>query len=271
MYIAVSFELPMEMIDNGNLIGSINGAVIGGARLVSGKIGLALYTNGVDQCVDFGYQGDTCLGSISLCVHGWVTAFWMQPADENPGVIMDTGVYGYDRVWIFVNSLGFLKARFQKSYPYTFWELFIEFSSQQVWNHLVITWQLSCGAKLYINGQLVHASTTSDKSPSNGIPRFVLGANNKCQNWYKAALDEFRFWDTVMSDEEVLALYTVDAGLNWELTGIFCYSTKAKYDGSTNRNFTECLQILCWQCILMWMRSCSNTFSIKLAMHFDHY
>ena len=46
------------------------------------------------------------------------------------------------------------------------------------------------------------------------MPRFVLGAMNEYDNMYKMSLDEFRVWDTVMSDEEVLALYTVDAGRN---------------------------------------------------------
>ena len=205
----------MEVIENGNLIGSINGTVIGDARLVSGKMGLALYTNGVDQYVDFGYQGDKCLGSISLCLHGWVTAFWVQLVNDNHGVIMDTGVYGYDRVWINVNGSGFLNSRF-KSSPSKFWCVSLKLPTQQDWFHIVVTWQLCSGAQLYIDGQLVDASPSSDSTPSNGKPRLVLGATNKYKNIYKMALDEFRVWDTVMSDEEVLALYTVDAVINWD-------------------------------------------------------
>ena len=209
----------MEVIENGNLIGSINGTVIGGAGLVSGKMGLALHTNGVDQYVDFGYQGDTCLGSISLCLHGWVTAFWVQLVNDNLGVIMDTGVYGYGRVWIFVDGSGVLNARFKKSSPNKFWNVGI--SLQQLptvhdWLHVVATWQLCSGAKLYIDGQLVDASPSSDGTPSNGNPRFVLGAANKYINMYTMALDEFRVWDAMMNDEEVLALYTVDAAINWD-------------------------------------------------------
>ena len=101
----------MEKIDNGNLIGSINGTVVGSAGLVAGKMGLTLYINGVDQNVDFGYQGDTCLGSISLCTHGWVTAFWLQPFGDRSGIIMDTGLYGYDRTVIYVFNISF-KTRF---------------------------------------------------------------------------------------------------------------------------------------------------------------
>ena len=109
----------MEMIENGNLIGSINGTVIGGAGLVVGKKGLALYINGDDQYVEFGCQGNTCLGSISLCAHGRVSAFWMQPTDDPTGLIMDVGLYGYERVVIFVYDFA-LMARF--SSPDKFWE-----------------------------------------------------------------------------------------------------------------------------------------------------
>ena len=205
----------MEVTENENLIGSINGTVVGGATLVEGKMGLALYINGVDQYVDFGCQGDTCLGSISLCAHGWVTAFWMR--GDRPQVIMDTGLYGLDRVVIRVHNSKDLYARFDTVDK--FWDVSTRLLFEQVWIHLVITWQPYYGAKLYVNGEL----TVTDTSPSNprtiryNMPRCVLGATNKYTHMSKMALDELRVWDTVMSDEEVLALYTVDARLNWDL------------------------------------------------------
>ena len=69
------FEFPMNTIENGNLIGSIDGTIFGGVELMTGKKGPAHYTNGVDQYVDFGYQGDPCLGYFIFCTQGWVTAF----------------------------------------------------------------------------------------------------------------------------------------------------------------------------------------------------
>ena len=51
----VDFTLPMEVIEDENLIGAINGTMVGGAVLVECKKGLALYINGVDQVVDSGY------------------------------------------------------------------------------------------------------------------------------------------------------------------------------------------------------------------------
>ena len=64
----------MEIIEYRNLIGT----VVGGAALMVGKKGLALYINGINQVVDFSYQGNTCFGALSLCAHGWVTTFWLK-------------------------------------------------------------------------------------------------------------------------------------------------------------------------------------------------
>ena len=207
----------MEVIENGNLIGSINGTVVGGAVLMAGKMGLALQTNGVDQYVDFGYQGDTCLGSISLCVHGWVTAFWMQPSNYAIGVIMDIGLYGYERVVIFVLRFN-LEIRI--SSPNNLWAISMGLPSQDDWIHIVVTWQSCDGVKLYIDGELsvMNNSPSDPKAPIHDKPRFVLGASNTHKTMYKMMMDELRVWDTVMNDEEVLALYTADARLNW---GIF--------------------------------------------------
>ena len=221
LYIGQSLALPMEKIDNGNLIGSINGTVVGGAGLVAGKMGLALYINGVDQYVDFGYQGDTCLGSISLCTHGWVTAFWLQPVGDRSGIIMDTGLYDYDRTLIYVFNLD-LKTRFIS--PKGLWHVSFGLPSQDGWIHIVLTWQPCHGVKMYIDGRLVVIDTSSamPTRPNADMPRFVVGSNNKYfkmdARMYKMTLDELCVWDAVMNDEEVMALYTVDARLNWDIS-----------------------------------------------------
>ena len=211
-YLGFSLVFPMELIENGNLIGSINGKVVGGAALVAGKKGLALSTDG-QQYVDFGCQGNTCLGSISLCVHGWVTAFWIQPIGD-VGFIMDGGVYnGFERVLIQKYKLNF-KARLTSLDKE--WRVSIALPSLESWLHIVLTWQPRCGFKVYFDGELAVIDDLPDipSVPNKAIPRFVLGASNIYTFKYKMVLDELRIWDTVMSDEDDLALYTVDTGLD---------------------------------------------------------
>ena len=205
----------MEEIENGNLIGSVNGTVVGNAALVVGKKGLALYTDGVNQYVDFGYQGDTCLGSISLCAYGWVTAFWVRPVDDSSGTIMDSRTYAYERVVIFVHN--FILQAYLSS-PNRQWEVALGLPSRHNWIHIVLTWQPCSDMKLYIDGNLATTRAASSLNPStNAVPRFVLGANTILRNNYNMTLDELRVWDAVMSDEEVGTLFTVDAGLNWDI------------------------------------------------------
>ena len=166
-------------------------------------------------------SGEQFPGAISLCNHGWATALWLQLHGDRRGAIMDSGIYGYERVWIFVNKSGLLIARF--SIPDKYWSVSIEFRSQQVWIHLVVTWQSRSGIKVYLDGEL--AATT--KSPSSMIfpfkykPRFVLGAFSSYYFKHNMSLDKLRVWDTTMDDQEVLALYTMDAGLNWDIP--YCY------------------------------------------------
>ena len=77
---------------------------------------------------------------------------------------------------------------------------------------------------MYIDGRVTDIDTSSAMStrPDADMPRFVLGTNNKHvkkdADMYKMTLDELRVWDAVMSDEEVMPLYTVDSRLNWDIS-----------------------------------------------------
>ena len=204
----------MEMIENGTLIGSINGTVFGGAALITGRKGLALRTNGIDQYVDFGYQGDTCLGYFTLCTSGWVTAFWVKFRNDTEGVVIDTGAFAKKGMRIEIQKERYFRIFFRGNNKK--WFIRGRPTTEQGWVHVVVAWQLCSGVKLYIDGQMVGADATEKNKVEPVIQetRFVLGATYNYRSKFEGALDELRVWDTVMSDEEVLALYTLDAGLN---------------------------------------------------------
>ena len=205
----------MEVIHNRNLIGSINGTVVGSATLVMGKKGLALHTNGVDQYVDFGYQGDTCLGYFILCTHGWVAAFWIQLQFDSDryGSILDTGEGAYKGVKIYKRKKGEVAVQFKTSDKRCF--LLGTPSNVQGWIHVVVTW---CPrfAKLYFDGGLAAKRAFASITPVTvtRTPRFVIGARDDYGVLFNGTLDELRVWDAEMSDEEVMAMYRVDAGIN---------------------------------------------------------
>ena len=94
------------------------------------------YTNGLD--VVFGYQGNTCLGPISVCVHGWTMAFCVHPTDDRFGIIMDSELYGHQRVKISVNNFVW-KARLISAYRS--WDGSFRLPFQQGWIYIVLTKQ----------------------------------------------------------------------------------------------------------------------------------
>ena len=206
----------MDEIVNRKLVGSINGVIVGNAGLVTGKVGLALYTNGIDQYVNLGNQGDTCLGYFILCSHGWVTAFWVK-LGSLPGThaIIDTGVNANKGMGIALFN-GYLGAQFRSNTTHwtagDFWG-----TPLQDWMHVVATWKPSYGATLYVNGEMI----ATDDAPqvfnvvsANDEPLFIIGYSPYYNSKLEMTLDELRVWDTVMDDEDVLALYNGDTGLD---------------------------------------------------------
>ena len=219
------FTFPMETIHNGTLVGSINGTIIGGAELLKGKNGLALYTNGVNQYVDFGYQGDTCLGYFIGCTHGWVTALWVKRESSlRTSVIMDTGLRANRGVWIYWSRGGLLLAHFASGQGDSIVRAIV--NHEQVWLHVVATWQSYYGTKLFVNGKLMATDDTELSMPNNQsiVTRsFVVGASSSYDRKFEGSVDELRVWDTVISQEDVLALYAADARCIWLHRGSWEY------------------------------------------------
>ena len=133
-------------------------------------------------------------------------------------------VHGYESEQIRVYNYGKLRIRFLSTDD-TFSDIYTLFPPfDEDWLHFVVTWRPCYGLKLYMNGTRVD----DGHSPSDGViptqakTYFVSGAEfcHGCPytDMYEMTLDELHVWDAEMSDEEVLAMYTVDAGLNW-LTG----------------------------------------------------
>ena len=158
-YIGSCFAFRMEKIEDGILVGSINGAIVGDAGLVTGKVGLALYTNGVDEYVNFGNQGDTCLGYFILCSHGWVTAFWVK-LEGLPGLhaIIDTGENANKGMSIALLK-GYLGVNFRSNSTYWAPGDFCS-TPMQEWIHVVATWRPDYGAALYVKGELIVTDNT---------------------------------------------------------------------------------------------------------------
>ena len=87
----------------------------------------------------------------------------------------------------------------------------------QEWIHIVVTWRPQYGAALYVYGELTATDDTAQPytvDPLIDEPRFIVGVNSLYNIKLEMALDELRVWDAVINDEDVLALYNGDSGVD---------------------------------------------------------
>ena len=78
-----------------------------------------------------------------------------------------------------------------------------------------VTWWPSF-CKLYFDGGLAAAGAFAyiTSVTVTRTPRFVIGARDDYGVLFNGTLAELRVWDAAMSDEEVMAMYRVDARIN---------------------------------------------------------
>ena len=214
----------MEEIIGDKLSGPVQGDVFGAVQLVPGKRGLALYLDGVDQRVNLGNQRHSCMGDFSQCANGFVMAMWLKMHRYDPaGNTFSTDTYYMNNGANSKKAIGVALIMRASKLLFVFrtrtetWNMFDDEVIQlNTWYHVVMAWNTASGGKVYINGALrLHAQTGESMTNNNdpvGNENFVLGDTNNGAPKYPAemTLDELRFWDAVMKDHEVLALYAAD-------------------------------------------------------------
>ena len=203
----------MDRIENNTLIGlgGLKGVLVGNITLVPGIVGKALYLNGVDQAIELGSFWGECFGDLSLCVEGYTIAFWFKYG--NTVARLSSGAYyyiaggGHTRyshgIAIFhQNGLFAVWFRLPNG---TIWTSSVSLDDS-LWNHVTVTWKLTHGLRVYLNGIRVEVNET----PTFYAPRtqgnygFDLGRSNKGKTAYgECVLDELYFWEKRLEDDAI--------------------------------------------------------------------
>ena len=208
-----SLSLPMDIIGAGGvLVGSIDGAVTGGASLVPGKHGSALSLNGIDAVVAYGRHTDQCFHLPEKCTMGSTYAYWLRyRTPTSLAVILDSGglyspshgfAFGIDK-----NGIMFLMA-IDLTHEYLF-EAYI--GNPNHWLYIVHTWSTSSSFNLFLNGCIVGASK-KDKSPRYNALAWStdFGIGESVEMSIDRAdmdLDNLLAWDEELTADEVWQLY----------------------------------------------------------------
>ena len=196
---------------------------MGGARLVGGRRGKALYTNGLYQWVDLGDHRSNCMGNLDNCNNGLVMAMWLRihrygdPGTDNDEYYITNG--GHTE-----RSMGVALLMRGKNIIVYFctaskvWELNYDIEvTLDTWYHLALTWSRTNGGKIFINGMLGGGDALGANHVSNldgdTYTRLSLGCDSVSPPGGAAhmTLDELRAWDFMLVDMYVWLLYSIDA------------------------------------------------------------
>ena len=160
----------MDCIEDGVLLGDISGTVTGGATLVDGRRGKALYTNGVDQWVDLGNHRNKCFGNLEICSYGYVISFWLKTTPgSNQRHYVNSGGHTSRSVGITVYKSGdTLNAMFRTTNQ--LWCILGLGYSDQTWYQMTATWTFSSELRIYFNGSRVGDLVNPENITSNRNP-----------------------------------------------------------------------------------------------------
>ena len=219
----------MEEITADRLQGILEGVVTGAASLVVGKKGKALYTNGVDQWVNFGNQRHRCLGNLTVCHNGFVMALWLKAHRYDDQGISDeyylsSGGHSDLSVGVCVLMQNSKLVVSVRNESVTWYGRMIPFTIN-IWNHVALTWSRTGGGQLhvYVNGEQVAEDLYGSNILSNRQPAwsdFVIGSVNhptSHQSLFagEMSIDELRIWDAIFDPNEIKQIYENDLMSKW--------------------------------------------------------
>ena len=204
---------PFDEIVDEEIVGFTNGVVHGDAPLVEGKVGRALYTNGVNQSVNLGNVRHTCLGNISKCENGISISVWLKTHYRNISFYMTNG--GHTMRSIGVNLMQkhsglLITVRNESGY----WQVQNVPFELHHWYHITMVWIPNTSARLFVNGCLAketYAFVEIESYRRDNENDLMIGTSNTPPHVdrYRAemTMDDLKMWDAVMDENKVWEIY----------------------------------------------------------------
>jgi hypothetical protein len=189
--------------DANNTFGSTGGTVTGSPAYSDGKIGQAIELNGTDSYVTLPSTHSLSTAD-DLTIAAWVNwdggKMWQR--------VFDFGNSTTQYLILTPSSRDDKKLRFKIRDGSSWLELEAPELPVGEWGHVAVT--LGSGtAKLYVNGELKDESNNLTIKPSDFKPRnnYIGKSNNGADPLFSGKIDEFRIENSVLSADEIKALY----------------------------------------------------------------
>ncbi|HOF50416.1 MAG TPA: prepilin-type N-terminal cleavage/methylation domain-containing protein [Candidatus Colwellbacteria bacterium] len=190
--------------------GTASNANGSGMAFVEGKVGNALYVDGVDDWVNAG-------NNASLNISGPITlAAWFNTSAPGGASRIVSKQYSdtSETTATSCYQLGYYQSTYRFSlYTNTGGSLDRQVGAPgaNVWNHLIGTWNGST-YQIYANGNLIYSNNFAGVLKTNPVTPLSIGASYADEAMYfaKGNLDEVRIYNRALSAEEARAIYKAE-------------------------------------------------------------
>uniref|UniRef100_A0A4W5N7P1 Adhesion G protein-coupled receptor D1 n=1 Tax=Hucho hucho TaxID=62062 RepID=A0A4W5N7P1_9TELE len=177
-----------------------------------------IYLNGDNggTFLHFGNYQNSCISDPTLCGPEGITFsfFWKNQESESRFAIASGGKVISNGFSVYANAYaGYVE--FYTRGNSRRWRANINIPGP-FWTHILFTWTLTDGLKIYINGTFNTSDPTGNVSMNYGdpYPDLVIGTGNEQSygHYVTGAFDEFVIWERALSPEEILMYYKAAIG-----------------------------------------------------------
>ncbi|XP_046904073.1 adhesion G-protein coupled receptor D1 isoform X1 [Hypomesus transpacificus] len=186
--------------------------------IVEGMVNKGIYLNGDTggTFLHFGNYQNTCISDPSLCGPEGITFsfFWKNHETASRFAIASGGKVISNGFSVFANAYGGYVDFYTRGNSKR-WKANINIPGP-FWTHILFTWTMQDGLKIYINGtfNISDPKGSVDKSYGDLYHNLVIGTGNS-QNYghyVTGAFDEFIIWERALLPEEVSMYYKAAVG-----------------------------------------------------------
>ncbi|MBN3274979.1 AGRD1 protein, partial [Polyodon spathula] len=188
--------------------------------LVEGMVNRGIYLNGDEGTtfLHFGSYENSCISDPALCGPQGVTFsfFWKNQESQTRFAMASGGKVISNGFSIYSNGFADYVEFYTRGDSRT-WRAKITPPGPH-WTHILFTWTVTNGLKVYVNGTFSTNDTQGRKSTNYGDPyhNLIIGVDNDQSygHYVTGAFDEFVIWERALTPEEIELYYKAAIGKN---------------------------------------------------------
>ncbi|KAL3062992.1 hypothetical protein OYC64_002725 [Pagothenia borchgrevinki] len=186
--------------------------------IVEGMVNKGIFLNGDNggTFLHFGKYQNSCISDPSWCGPEGITFsfFWKNYESESRFAVASGGKVISNGFSVYINHFGGYVEFYTRANSHR-WKANIKVPGPY-WTHILFTWTVKDGLKVFINGTFTIADTDGSVSDNYGdpYPDLVIGTGNDRAygHYVTGAFDEFVIWERALPPREISLYYDAATG-----------------------------------------------------------